>query len=60
MKKLGRGAIEKLLPATITGPVAMVIGLTLAGNALSDAAVVPVIPDPQAALAANMAWVISW
>mgnify|MGYP000850515686 CR=1 FL=1 len=59
VKKLGRGAIEKLLPATITGPVAMVIGLTLAGNALSDAAAVPVIPDPQAALAANMAWVIS-
>ena len=29
---------EGKLPASITGPVAMIIGLTLAGNALSDAA----------------------
>ncbi len=34
----GREAVEKILPPTITGPVAMIIGLTLAGNALSDAA----------------------
>lgn len=33
----GHKAVEKLLPASITGSVAMVIGLTLAGNALSDA-----------------------
>lgn len=33
----GQKAVEKLLPASITGSVAMVIGLTLAGNALSDA-----------------------
>ncbi len=33
----GRNAVEKILPASITGPVAMIIGLTLAGNALGDA-----------------------
>lgn len=33
----GRKAVEKVLPPSITGPVAMIIGLTLAGNALSDA-----------------------
>ncbi|HKM34304.1 MAG TPA: solute carrier family 23 protein [Lachnospiraceae bacterium] len=33
----GHKAVEKLLPASITGSVAMIIGLTLAGNALSDA-----------------------
>lgn len=33
----GKNAIEKVLPASITGPIAMIIGLTLAGNALSDA-----------------------
>ncbi len=33
----GQKAVEKLLPATITGPVAMIIGLTLAGVALNDA-----------------------
>ena len=34
----GRNVIEKILPPTITGPIAMVIGLTLASNALNDAA----------------------
>ncbi len=38
VKYSGRNAVEKVLPATITGPIAMVIGLTLAGNALLDAA----------------------
>ncbi len=33
----GRRVIEKILPASITGPIAMIIGITLAGNALSDA-----------------------
>ncbi len=52
----GRNAVEKILPPTITGPVAMIIGLTLAGNALTDTA-------PQAlaagatATAANSSWV---
>lgn len=34
----GRNIVEKILPPCITGPIAMIIGLTLAGNALSDAA----------------------
>ncbi len=33
----GKKAVETILPASITGPVAMIIGLTLAGNALGDA-----------------------
>jgi len=33
----GPKAVEKILPASITGPVAMVIGLTLAANAMGDA-----------------------
>ncbi len=37
VKKFGKDSVEKVLPASITGPVSMVIGLTLAGNALSDA-----------------------
>jgi uracil permease len=37
VKFCGRNAVEKVLPASITGPVAMIIGLTLAGNALGDA-----------------------
>ena len=37
VKYVGSKAVEKLLPASITGSVAMIIGLTLAGNALGDA-----------------------
>ncbi len=42
----GRNAVEKVLPPSITGPVAMIIGLTLAGNALGDA--IPNVPAPTA------------
>lgn len=62
VKQFGRDSIEKILPATITGPIAMVIGLTLAGTALSDAASFGGAinaPEAQAALAANMAWIVS-
>ncbi len=51
----GRRAVEKILPASITGPVAMIIGLTLAGNALSDAA--PAVGVTGAL--ANWTWVIA-
>ena len=36
VKKFGPKKIEKFLPASITGTISMVIGLTLAGNAMSD------------------------
>ncbi|MDR0896396.1 MAG: xanthine permease [Oscillospiraceae bacterium] len=57
VKFAGMGMVEKLLPPAITGSIAMVIGLTLAGNALSDAA-------PQASAAGlvgggNWVWVVS-
>jgi len=51
----GRDAVEKILPPTITGPVAMIIGLSLAGTALSDAA-------PAAAegvIGSNWVWLVS-
>ena len=38
IKLAGVKVVEKILPASITGPIAMIIGLTLAGTALSDAA----------------------
>lgn len=49
----GKTAVEKVLPPTITGSIAMIIGLTLAGNALSDAA-------PKAADAATGIFTTSW
>lgn len=66
IKRFGRDSIEKVLPATITGPIAMVIGLTLAGTALRDAASISIdtagtiaVAESQLALASNMAWIIS-
>ncbi len=53
VKFCGRTAVEKVLPASITGPVAMIIGLTLAGNALGDA--VPKVSETM-----NAATVNSW
>lgn len=52
IKLSGRGAVEKILPPAVTGSVAMIIGLTLAGNALSDAA-----PKAGAPGAAGSSWV---
>ena len=49
----GRAAVEKILPASITGPIAMVIGLTLAGNALGDA-----IPNVTEVSADTTCWII--
>ena len=37
VRKFGKDTIEKILPASITGPISMIIGLTLAKSALSDA-----------------------
>lgn len=56
VKYAGKNKIEKILPASITGPVAMIIGLTLAGNALSDAAPA-VLADGATATIANSGWV---
>ncbi len=47
----GMDRVEKILPASVTGPVAMIIGLTLAGNAMADAA--PAAGQPQ------VVWIIS-
>ncbi len=56
VKFSGRNAVEKVLPATITGSIAMIIGLTLAGNALSDAA--PAI-KATGVLASGWVWAVS-
>ncbi len=64
--KFGKDYIDKILPATVTGPIAMVIGLTLAGTALQDAASITIdaagtlaVAESQIGAAQNMAWIIS-
>ncbi|HKL98349.1 MAG TPA: solute carrier family 23 protein [Mobilitalea sp.] len=37
IQRSGRKAIDKVLPPTVTGSIAIIIGLSLAGNALSNA-----------------------
>ncbi len=37
IKRTGRKTIEKILPPTVTGSIAIIIGLSLAGSALSNA-----------------------
>lgn len=66
VRRFGRDSIEKVLPASVTGPIAMVIGLTLAGTALSDASSIAIntlgavsVSASQVALATNIAWIIS-
>lgn len=38
IKKLGREFIDRVLPASVTGPIALVIGISLAGVAMTGAA----------------------
>lgn len=57
VRLFGTKTVEKILPASVTGPVAMVIGLTLAGKALTDAA-----PDASAVgsvLSSGWVWGVS-
>lgn len=61
VKRFGRDSVEKILPASITGPVAMVIGLTLAGVAISDIGSVASATDissVSAMTASNLAWIV--
>ncbi len=47
VKKVGREVIERILPPAITGPIAMIIGLSLAGNAISDASMFNALMEAQ-------------
>lgn len=60
IQRTGRKTIDKVLPATVTGSIAIIIGLSLASIAMGDAASIPQgLEEVKTALATNMAWVIS-
>lgn len=74
IQKTGRKVIEKILPPTITGSIALIIGLSLAATAMGDASsndfIAGILSNPgnfsssvvEAAgnnLAANMSWIIA-
>jgi uracil permease len=59
IRRFGQKSVEKVLPATVTGSIAMVIGITLAGNAMKDFTNLPAnVTDANATLATNLAFVI--
>lgn len=60
IQRTGRKTIDKILPPTVTGSIAMIIGLSLAANAMGNAASIPTnTADIKTALASNMAWIIA-
>ena len=59
VKYSGKNAVEKVLPASITGSIAMVIGLTLAANALSDATPKAVTETVTGVGTTSWVWVVS-
>lgn len=60
IKRSGKDTIDKVLPATVTGSTAIIIGLSLAANAMTNAASVPAgLADAQLQTAGSMAWLIA-
>ncbi|WP_312698792.1 solute carrier family 23 protein [Sedimentibacter sp.] len=60
IKRSGKDTIDKVLPATVTGSTAIIIGLSLAANAMTNAAAVPAgLADAQLQTAGSMAWLIA-
>lgn len=60
IKRCGQKTIDKILPATVTGSIAIVIGLSLAGIAMINASNPPEnIAGASQALATNMSWTIA-
>ncbi len=59
IKQFGQNAIERVLPPTVTGSIAIVIGLSLAGTAISNPLSLPGnVTEANTVLATNLAWVI--
>lgn len=59
IKQFGQEAIEKVLPATVTGSIAIVIGLSLAGSAISNPVSLPGnVTEANQQLALNLSWII--
>lgn len=58
IKKSGKDKIDKVLPATVTGSIAIIIGLSLAANAMTNAASFPEVAQSNP-YASSWAWVIA-
>lgn len=60
IKGSGKKTIDKVLPPTVTGSIAIIIGLSLASNAMTNAASFPAsVASDQMEFASSMAWIIA-
>lgn len=60
IRKSGKQFIDKVLPATVTGSIAIIIGLSLSANAMSNASAIPAgVADAMKANASSFAWIIA-
>jgi uracil permease len=60
IQRSGKDKIDRVLPPSVTGSIAIIIGLSLAANAMTNAATYPAaVAESQAVLAGSMAWVIA-
>jgi uracil permease len=60
IQRSGKDKIDRVLPPSVTGSIAIIIGLSLAANAMTNAAAYPAaVAESQAVLAGSMAWVIA-
>lgn len=60
IKRCGKATIDKVLPATVTGCISIIIGLSLAANAMGDASSFPdTVEAVKSVFATDMAWIIS-
>jgi len=60
IQRSGKDLINKVLPATVTGSIAMIIGLSLSANALGNASAIPEgIEAAMQSTATSYAWIIA-
>lgn len=59
IKQFGQDVIEKFLPATVTGSIAIVIGLSLSKNAMENPTLLPAGVEAGDPFATNIAWIIA-
>lgn len=60
IQKSGKKAIDRVLPPTVTGSIAIIIGLSLAANAMGNASAIPAnVLEANQAATGSYAWVIA-
>lgn len=60
IKRSGKETIDRVLPPTVTGSIAIIIGLSLAANAMTNASTIPLgAAEAQTQTAGGAAWIIA-